>query len=136
MGAFSGSALSLSWRYAAATLALDTDYRSFSYTPGAEFYEETAGAASTKEYILSMKTGQAQAGGVMQAGSLPQFGTALVEGQLGTLVFCPEGTAAGKYHGTITAYSQGLVHQTAYNQLVEWTCQFMQTGNRTEGTVN
>ena len=135
MGAFAGSALSLTWTWSGGTLQVDTDYRNWNYTPGQEFYEETAGAAPNKEWIPSMKTGQASAGGVMQAGSMHVYGSALAEGNLGTLVWCPEGTALGKYHGTAAFYSQGIVQNQVYNQLVEWTCAFMQTGTRSEGTA-
>lgn len=135
MGAFSGSALQLIWTWASGTLVMDTDYRSFNYQPGVEFYEETAGAASTKEYIVSMKTGQASFSGVMQAGSMAAYGSALKEGNLGTLVFRPEGSVAGKYTATIGAYSQGINFNQVYNQLVESTCNFMQTGVRSEGTL-
>lgn len=136
MTAALGSALWLQWTWSGGTLQVDTDYRNWQYTPGAEFFDETAGAASSKEYIPSMKSGQAQAGGVMQAGSAHVYGSALAEQNLGTLRWCPEGTANGKYHGTAAFYSQGMAQNQVYNQIIEWTCSFMQTGVRTEGTIN
>lgn len=136
MGAFVGSALAVQWVTATwGTLDLAVDFRSFNYTESSNFIEETAGAATSQEWILSFRAGNASWGGVMQAGSLPLYGSALSAGNDGTLRWAPEGTAAGKYHGTVRAYSQGLVHNYAYNGIPEVTCSWIQNGARTEGTA-
>ena len=136
MAGFVGSALSLSWRMGGGTIDLAVDFRTWNYSPSVTILEETAGAATNREKLVSFKDGAAQAGGVLQAGSMAQYGTALTEGNRGTLVWCPEGTANGKYHGTAEFISMGLQVNPTYDQVVEWACSWEQSGARTEGTIN
>jgi len=135
MTAFKGSALTLQWITPAGTLALDVDYRTWSYTPSIEMLDQTAGADTARSYVAGFKDGQAQAAGLIQAGSLYAYATALTEGQIGTIVFRPEGSAAGKFTGTIPAISNGLAQNTVYDGLMEWSCSWMQNGARSEGTL-
>ena len=135
MAAFKGSALTLSWITPAGTLALDVDYRTWAYTPTIEQLDQTAGADTARSYVSGFKDGQAQAAGLIQAGSLYAYATALVEGQSGTIVFRPEGSAAGKYSGTIPALSNGFAQSVSYDGLMEWAASWMQNGARTEGTL-
>src|SRR5512146_2573050 len=136
MASFTGSVLTVSWIYSSGTIDMNTDYRSFAYTPSVEYYDETAGADLNHQRIPGYKDGQAKFGGLLQSGSLPTWATALIEGALGTLVWCPEGTAAGKYHGTAAFRSGGLQQQYVYNGLVEVTIDFQQNGARSEGTIS
>jgi len=134
MAGFVGSALKLEWRMGGGTIDLDVDYRTFSYTPSVTILDETAGAATNREKIVSFKDGAAAAGGVIQAGSMYQYGTALTEGNIGTLCWQPQGTGAGTYHGTAAFISMGLVVNSVYDGVTEWTCSWEQSGARTEGT--
>lgn len=134
MASFVGSALVVTWTYTTGTITMNTDFRTFNYTPSIDYYDETAGADLSKQRIAGFKDGQASFGGLLQAGSLPAWGTAFIEGAVGTLVWCPEGTAAGKYHGTAQFLSGGLKQQYAYAGLVEVSIDFQQNGARSEGT--
>lgn len=133
MPSYSGSALFLQWTYASGTITPNTDYRTCTYTPGIDLYEETAGADATKSFIGGLKEGEVKIGMLMQAA-----GTAItngfVEGTQGTLIIAPEGTASGKQKMTIPGIAMGCTWNIAYNQLTEIAATVKQVGNRTDGT--
>jgi hypothetical protein len=135
MASYNGTALVLNWIWTGGTLGMNTDYRTFSYTPTIEMLEESAGSDAARLYIAGIKSGDLSAGGLMQAGSLPAYGSALIEGAAGTVIFYPEGTANGKYRGTIPAMCGGMNTNMAYQGLTEWAVTWTQNGARTEGTV-
>lgn len=135
MAKFVGSALTLSWITAGGTLALDVNYRNWEYTPSIDILDATAGHDTSKTKVVSYKDGQASASGLLDAGSAYTYGTALAEGQVGTLVWRPEGSAAGKYSGTAGFISLGFPHREIYNGLTEWAATWEQNGPRTEGTL-
>lgn len=134
MTAYSGSAFLGTWTCSAGTVAFNTDYRTFSYTPSVDFYEETAGADTAKSYLAGLKDGAASFAGVLQSGSLPAWGSMFAEGQVGTIIYQPEGTGAGKYIASVPAYSQGIKFTSAYNGLVEVNIDFKQNGAYAKGT--
>lgn len=137
MTGFLGSAADLKWMTSSGTTTMSADYRTFSYTPSIDFLDETAGADSAIQRIPYMKDGQAQFSGLLQSGNSAGgtvMATACVEGQLGTLVWSPEGTAATKPKYTIPAYSQGCTLNWAYNALTEISITWQQNGPRVEGT--
>lgn len=137
MTAYLGSAAVLNWVTSSGTTVMSGDYRTFAYTPSIEFLDETAGADSAVQRIPYMKDGQAQFGALLQSGTSAggtSMAAACVEGQLGTIIFSPEGTAAAKPKYTIPAYSQGASLNWAYNTLTEISVVWQQNGARVEGT--
>ena len=68
----------------------------------------------------------------------PSGGTALLsalaEGNSGTIIYGPEGTASTKMKMTIPAISLGAVLNVQYTNLTEISCNFQQNGARSDGT--
>jgi hypothetical protein len=135
MAAYSGSALQVVWNYSGGSLIMEADFRTFTYTPAVDLYEQSAGADVAKSYLSGIKSGQASFSGVEQAGSFATFGSLCGEGVVGTIVYKPEGTAAGKLHGTIPAICMGYSYNQQYNNVVEVSVNWTQNGARTEGTL-
>jgi hypothetical protein len=133
MPAFAGNGLYVTWVWSGGTVVLNTDYQTFNYTPSIDFYDQTAGNDTTKTRIAGLKDGAAEYKGLMQAGDLPNWGSAFALGNFGTIVFCPEGTAAGKYAGTVPALVSAFPRPVAYNSLVEANVSWLQNGAFTEG---
>jgi hypothetical protein len=133
MAAFVGSSLVLTWTCPGGTVTMNTDFQTFEFTPTIEFYDATAGADTSKSRMPGMKDGTATYKGLMQAGDLPNWGTCFAPGVSGTLVYCPEGTAAGKFAGTVPAYVTGFQQATAYNALVEANVSWILNGDWTKG---
>jgi hypothetical protein len=133
MPAFTGKDLVVKWIYTSGTLVMNTDYQDFLYTPTVDFLESTAGADISKTRLPTEKDGTASFKGLIQAGDLPAWGTALALGMAGTILYYPEGTAAGKYAGTVPALSQGLAHHFVYNALVEANVSWLQNGDESHG---
>ena len=140
MSAFAGSSLVVDWIQIAATTTLTGDQRSFSMTPSIAFIDETAGADSHKKYIPSIKDSSATFEAVLQAGTgaggTSVFGgTILTEGNLGTLLIYPEGTAAGKTKYTWQCYSQGVSMTMPYADVISVTVNFQGNSAATIGTA-
>lgn len=137
MAGFSGTNLDVKWLYTTGTTVLTGDFRQFNYNPAIELLDETAGADANQLFIPYLKSGQAQFTSLLQTGT-GAGGTAmtavLTEGNFGTLVVSPNGTAAGSQKLTIPAYSGGVQLNEQYNALVEVSVTFTQSGARTEGT--
>jgi hypothetical protein len=137
MADFSGSALDVKWQYGTGTYTLTGDQRTFSYTPSIDLIETTAGADANKNYISGPKDGQAQFEALMQTGTA-LTGTAMYstlnEGNAGTLVWSPEGTATTKPKYTMPAISLGVSYGYPYSDAVTTSVSFQQNGARTEGT--
>ena len=137
MPAYLGSALDVRWAYGAGTTILSGDYLTANYAPSADMVDETAGADTHHVYLAAQKDGKFSVSGNLQGAAVAGgtvMGTVLQEGYFGTLIWSPEGTAAGKPKYTIPAYSGGLNFDYAYADLVKWKCDFQQSGARVEGT--
>ena len=133
MPAFVGNGLYLTWTTLTGTITMNTDFQTFDWNPTIEFYEQTAGADTSKSHIAGLKDGSASYKGLMQVGDLPAWGTQFAPGTFGTIVYCPEGTAAGKFAGTIPCYVTGFQQTSAYNALVEANVSWMLSGDWTKG---
>jgi hypothetical protein len=133
MPAFVGSSLNLTWTCAAGTITMNTDFQTFAFNPTVEFYDQTAGADTSKSRMPGMKDGTASYKGLMQSGDLPAWGSAFAPGTSGTLVYCPEGTASGKFAGTVPAYVTDFQQNYAYNSLVEANVSWILNGDWTKG---
>lgn len=134
---YSGSALSVIWTYGTGSYTLSGNQRNFSYTPSVDWIETTAGADSHKQRIAGVKDGQAQFEALMDSGTA-SLGTAVYnmcqEGYLGTVVWSPEGTGAGKPKYTMPAGCNGASFGYPYNDVVTVSVPFIQNGARVEGT--
>src|SRR3990172_9756814 len=117
---FVGSSLWVQWVSAApaGTVQLDTEFRTFTYTPSISFIDATAGADTAARRIVSFKDGAVSYSALMQndMGSAPI--ALLVEGVIGTLTWGEAGTAAGKPKVTLPAISQGMTRTAPYNDVV------------------
>jgi hypothetical protein len=133
MPSYSGAGLYANWIWSGGTIVMSADYRTMNYTPSVDLYEDTAGADTAKSYIAGVKSGQATFTGVDQSGTMVAWGTALMEGQSGTLIIGPEGTVAGKRKITIPAICQGAPVTWPYNNVCELNVTWQQNGARTEG---
>ncbi len=133
MASYHGKALTAQWIYTGGTIQLEGDFRSIDYSPSVDLYDETAGLDTNKKYIAGTKDGQVNYSALMQSGGTA-LTTALLEGNSGTLIIGPEGTAVGKQKITIPAISLGVKTTWPYNNLVEISCTFQQNGARVDGT--
>ncbi len=137
MSEFAGSSLVAQWVQAAATTTITGDHKSFSYTPSINLIDATAGADANKTYIPGVKDGTWTFNAILQAGS-GAGGTltysTLAEGNIGTLIVMPEGTAAGKTRHSYPSISQGAAFSMPYDNVVEVTVNGQQNGPRVEGT--
>ncbi len=134
MAGYMGTALVVNWIWTGGTLAMNTDYRSFTHTPTVQAVDDTAGADAAQSFLKGVVSTNMAFSGKMQAGSLPAWGSALVEGAAGTVIFYPEGTAAGKYRGTVPAFCNGMVSELSYNDSVNVSVSWLGNGSRAEGT--
>jgi len=138
MSAFAGSSLVVQWIQAAATTTLTGDHRNFSVTPSISLIEQTAGADEFKTYIVGVKDGNCTYEAILQsgtgAGGTLTFST-LDKGNLGTILYMPEGTAAGKTRGTIPAISQGVSYSFPYADVVTVSVNWQQNGADGMGTT-
>lgn len=131
MPSYAGSSLYLEWIHSGGTTLLNTDYRTFTYTPTIDFYDGTAGADTARERISGLKDGSMSFAGVQQAAGTAII-TALAEGVSGTLRWSPEGTATGKGKYTAPAISLGVKWNIPYNDIVEISADWQQNGARTD----
>jgi len=127
MSAFAGSALSLQWVHPGGTATLQTDFRSFTWTPTLNFIDATAGADTYEELLGSYGTGvEIPVAMVLQADGTALL-TALDRNTAGSLIYGPEGTASGKVKYTIPATSSGPQFSQPFDDIVEITANFRQT---------
>lgn len=133
MPEFSGSALVMQWIYSGGTVALSGDQRSVNLSPSVDFAETQAGADPRKKRIVTLKDASLSWSALAQAGGTA-LEDALAEGNEGTIILQPEGTAAGKRKYTIGAFSQGAKFNYPYSDVVEITCDWIGNGDYTRGT--
>jgi len=121
---FVGSALFASWAAVNSsgsvlgTVALQTDFRNFVYTPSLDLVDATAGSDTVKKNIASFKSGQITCAQVMQS----DLGTAtmlwLSEGQRGTMTWGEAGTATGAPKHVAGFLCMGSSYSTPYSDVV------------------
>lgn len=133
MAAVTGQNASISWIWSGGTTTLNTTYRTASYTPSVETYDQTSGPDTAKTYVVSYKDGQFTYSGLWPSGGTALL-SALAEGNSGTIIYGPEGTASTKMKMTIPAISLGAVLNVQYNNLTEISANFQQNGARSDGT--
>ena len=129
-----GSVAIISWVYATGTAALNTEFRTWNYTPTIDFVDATAGADTSKRRVPSFKDGSMKLTMLMQSTMASADYSCLDEGTLGTVIYNPAGTAAGKLKITLPAYSQGITITEPYNDIVQLDISWQQNGARVLGT--
>ncbi len=133
MTAFSGSALYLAWAYSGGTVMLQTDFRQFAWEPSLNLIDSTAGADTFQESIPGIGIpGNISLTTVMQSGGTALI-SALAKGNQGTLIFGPAGTATGQPKSSIPAISMGPRYSQPYNDVVEFSVDFHQSAQHTDG---
>jgi hypothetical protein len=134
---YSGSALVVTWTQASGTNIISGDQTAFNYTPSVDLPDQSSGADTNKKYLTGLKDGQADMVSYFQSGTNLR-GTAtwstLTEGNQGTLMWQPEGTAVGKPKYTIPAISKGVGFSHPYADKSTASCSWQQNGTRVEGT--
>ena len=133
MATITGKDLILSWIHSGGTVVLSGDYTQFTDTPSVELLDESAGADEYRAYIARLKDSTYSLSARYQsAGSA--LVNSLAAGNLGTLIYHPEGTASGKPKKTIPAISQGAAVNYPYANLVEISVTFQGNGAPTDAT--
>lgn len=131
MAAFSGSAMYLAWIWTGGTLVLNTDFRQFDWTPTLSLIDSTAGADTFREYIGGIgEGGDISLSMVMQASGTATI-AALARGNVGTILYGPEGTATNKPKSTIPAISKGPAYSQPYDDIVEFKVSWQQSAAET-----
>jgi len=132
MSGYTGKDTSISWIYSGGTIQVDLKYRSVNYNPDISLLDQSGGADTHKSYIAGQKDGTFSFTGVAQSGGTVLM-TALARGTGGTIIYGPEGTAAGKPKTTIPAISKGARLNVQYDVLTEISCELQQNGSETDG---
>jgi len=133
MATITGKDLYLSWIHSSGTVVLSTDYTQFTDTPSVELLDESAGSDEYRTYVARLKdSSYAFSARYQSVGTV--LVNALAMGGSGTLIYHPEGTAAGKPKRTIPAIAQGASINIPYAGLVEISCTFQGNGAPTDAT--
>ena len=127
---FVGSALYAQWITSAATIQLNTDFRTWSYTPSIAFIDATAGADQNMQRVNSFKDGQLTCDMLQLDNVASATVAAFDEGQIGTVIWGPAGTAAGKMKYTAPFICNGMAQSQPYNDVVTISVGFQQNGVR------
>ena len=133
MPAYIGSSCIVQWVCSGGTVLINTDFRNFNYDPNVDYKEQSAGADAAKSWLAGIKSGKASLTAIMQAAGTG-ITTPLAEGNVGTLIVGPEGTASTKQSITIPAISDGCPYKIPYNDVVEISPSWTQNGSRVDGT--
>jgi hypothetical protein len=139
---YAGSAMYLAWVYSGGTVTLQSDFRTFNWSPTLNFIDATAGADTYERLLPSYGVGGDITLNMLdQAGTIGvTMGSALARATQGTLVYGPAGTADNYIAYKIPAYSQGPQYNQPFDGVVEMNCNFRQYAvetrtNWSSGTV-
>ena len=106
MTAYRGGAnMYVQWASDAGTVTLQGDYKTFSYTPAIDLYDQSGGSDTNRTYVNGIKDGNASIMVNMQAAGTT-ITNALAEGASGTLTVGPEGTATGQQKIVLPAIAE------------------------------
>jgi len=119
----------INWIWTGGTVALNTDYRSLSFSESTDLADTTAGNDAYKTELSTIKSASIDYSGLYPSGTA---GTAIIAalaaGNQGTLQVYPEGTAAGKLLRTYPSIAQGPKLSMPYSDVVEISCSFTSNG--------
>ena len=130
MPEYTGKDMVFNWVHAGGTVSMHADFRTVTLSPVIDFADSTAGSDARRSRIPTIADVAVSYAGLGQTGGTV-LEDALAEGAAGTIIFQPEGTAAGKRKYTIGAFSQGAKFTYPYADVVELTNEFMGDGNYT-----
>jgi len=135
MAEFAGSAMVLRWVTAAGTTLLNTDFRTFSWTPSLNWIDATAGADTYEVLLPSYGVGAEIPVTLVAQSAGSALVTALARQTAGSLVYYPAGTASGMIYYTIPSTSAGPQWSSPFNDVTIITASFRQTSVESLGTV-
>ena len=125
----------LRWVTTAGTTLLNTDFRTFAWTPTLNWIDATAGADAYEVLLPSYGVGAEIPITMVAQSTGSALVTALARQTAGSLVYYPGGTAAGQVYYTIPATSAGPQWSSPFNDVTTITASFRQTSVETVGTV-
>ena len=132
MSAILGKDLDIQWIYSGGTISLNGDYRKCDISENTDLIDQSAGADASRTFVAGIADSQVQVTTVYQAA-----GTALVDaiadGNAGTLLISPEGTASTKRKITIPAIVASRTLPFSFDGLVEISVTFQGNGAITIG---
>lgn len=136
MAEYAGTASYVEWVYSGGTAVLSGNYRTASYSQNAETIDATAGSDTRAVKLPGIISGGFSVAGLMDTGGSVgnKAGTLFYAQQIGTIVYGPEGTAAGKLKITIPAVMLTFERNTAYNAAAEFSMTFDQSAAESYGT--
>lgn len=135
MAEYAGSAMVLRWVTSSGTTLLNTDFRTFSWTPTLNWIDATAGADTYEVLLPSFGVGAEIPVTMVAQTSGTALIAAIARSTAGSLVYYPAGTAATNIYYTIPATSAGPQFSQSYNDVVTITANFRQTSVETLGTA-
>jgi len=132
MAEYTGAALYVSF----GGVPVATDFRDWKDDTEMGLVDASAGADTSTTYLKTLKNGSASIKGLVQAGAANAILAALVEGTEGSLVWGPEGSAAGKQKYTVNAIVKKLGKSVPYKDVVDFSAdlQFSSSTGVTSGT--
>lgn len=131
-----GPNLWIGWIYdtgggTAGTVVLSGDQRSLSYTREMETADATAGADGARVYKSTIKNFSASSDAMYTGTSGSAVFSAIGLGSEGTLVFAPQGTAAGKPKGGGPMICTNQSMEIPFDDMVTISLEFQGQGNET-----
>jgi hypothetical protein len=108
---------------------VSADYRNFDIELMLDTVEMTAGSEGSKSYIGTLKDGTAKLTYAYSGTAGTAYSQLLRVGQAGTLVWGPEGTAAGNPKGSVKALVVNHSKPMTYNDLIVRSATFQFTGD-------
>jgi hypothetical protein len=134
MTAVSGSAAFALWVTSDGTTTLTGDYRTLSYTPTIELYDQTAGADGALSYITGREGGDFSIGMVLQATDGSAIQAQFEKGKVGTMTWGEQGSVTTKIKRVAPMICTGAKITVPYNEVIDFTADFKQNGTATLGT--
>ena len=108
---------------------VSADFRDFDIEMTIDTVEKSAGREASKSYIATLKDGTAKLTYAYSGTAGTAYTNLLRVGQQGTLLWGPEGSAAGKPKGGVEAIVIAHSKPMAYNDLMTRTATFQFTGD-------
>jgi hypothetical protein len=135
MAEFAGSAMILQWKTTSGTTLLNTDFRTFSWTPSLNWIDATAGADTFEKLLPSYGVGAEIPITMVAQSATGTLVAELARQKEGSLVYYPAGTGSSNIYYTIPATSAGPQWSSPFNDVTIITASFRQTSVETLGTV-
>ena len=137
---YRGSALYVHWVGSAGTTVLWAESRTFSVDEQANTIDVTVRSDTAKAFLADFPAISATMAGLDTAGTVTggtsaQLWDRLNVGDLGTIVWGPEGTVSGYRKKSMPALVKGKKFDSPYDGAVTWELSFDSQGGTVGGTV-